>query len=106
MANNEIESAIKEIDEKLVHFPDDFSLYYERGYLYYLLGNEQQAQCDYIKSVNLGLDCTRKPYYEFCRPVFNYNLWQKIALVLAAIFLVFVIFKDFWGFLLKLKQYL
>lgn len=105
MASNEIELAIKEIDEKLVHFPDDFSLYYERGYLYYLLGNEKQAQEDYIKAVSLGLDCTRKPYYEFRAPSYSYNIWQKIALILAAIFLVFVLLRDFWAFISGLKQY-
>ena len=104
--DNNITSAIKEIDEKLVHFPEDFSLYYERGYLYYLIGNEKQAQDDYIKAVSLGLDCTRKPYYEFRSPAYNYNIWQKISLAIALVFLLFLIFTDLWRVFLHIKQYL
>lgn len=51
--NNEIDAAIVAVSDLIASFPDDASLYYERGKLYWRTECRRKAINDYVKAVDL-----------------------------------------------------
>ena len=83
---------------------DNFELYYERGYLYYLDSQDDLAKDDYKKAVELGLDATVYPYYTFSSSNTKrreFLLPEKILVVLILIMVFVAIFFESVGFLQK-----
>lgn len=94
----EIENAITEISESILHSPQDANLFYQRGFLYFYLDKPELAETDYMKAVSLGLDCTKSPYYSFSKS-YEYSTRDKIVLSLFAIFFLTILALETFRFL-------
>lgn len=96
---------LAELDLVILHNPDDFNLYYQRGYLHFVLEDEKASEIDYIKAVSLGLDCTKYPYYKYSESQCSrsYSVLEKIILVLFIVFFFVLIALDSVSFLYRIK---
>lgn len=97
-----LQGLILELDEKILHNPDDANLYYQRGWLFFYLKEDERARIDYMKAVSLGLDCTSLPYYSFTQG-YSYSLRDKIILSIAAIVFLLIIALELFSFIQNFK---
>lgn len=105
--DSETLKSIQELDEEILHFPDNFELYYRRGLLYFVSGNEESAQADYIKAVSLGLDCTQVPYYPYAvdtNAPADYSKRDRIILILFVILFAVLLAWDSLSLILEIKH--
>lgn len=62
---DEINAITAEIEQRGDNQYNLWELYYQRGYLYFLINEDDKAKTDYKKAESLGLDVTELPYYCF-----------------------------------------
>lgn len=85
---------------------DIWSLYYERGYFFFLNNNETEAKNDYRHAVSIGLDPTEMPYYSYSASNSlrrNFLLPEKIMVFLLVIVIIFSLITQIASFILKIK---
>ena len=58
--NNKYIKEINTLSEQ-ISVKNDWELYYQRGYLYFLINEDKKAKEDYHQAVSLGLDFTEVP---------------------------------------------
>jgi len=100
--NDKYSSQIHELDEKLLIEPNNYELFYERGYFHFLSNNDELSKADYHKAVSLGLDITVFPYYCFSDSNTKrreFLLPEKILVFLVLIMVLFSIVLQLFYFL-------
>lgn len=97
---------IVDISSEIANQGDSFELYYKRGYLYFLVDEQEKAKDDYRYAVKLGLDITEFPYYSFSpsnEMRREFLLPEKILVFLILIIVGVALFFQISGFVLRLK---
>ena len=104
MNENNYTKEISIINERIAKEGDYWELYYQRGYLHFLLNNEEEAKKDYKQALQFGADVTQVPYYtfsnsnEFRR---DFILPEKILVVLVLIVVIISVLMQIFAFISK-----
>lgn len=88
---------------------DTWELFYQRGYLYFLLNEDEKAKEDYKKAVEIGLDYTEHPYYNFSstnEKRRDYLLPEKLMIALVLIIVIITLCAQIINWYLKVKTIL
>ena len=105
----EINAITLEIQQKGDSSPQIWELYYQRGYLYFLNNDDDNAKADYKKAETLGLDVTQLPYYTFSNSNSKrreFLLPEKILVFLILIMVFAAICMQVISFLYNIKAHI
>ena len=103
---DEISAITAEIEERGDNQYNFWELYYQRGYLYFLNNEDDNAKADYKKAESLGLDVTELPYYSFSNSNSKrreFLLPEKILVFLILLMVLAAIGIQIAGFLYNIK---
>lgn len=109
MNKNKYVAEILSITTEIEKRGDIWELYYQRGYLYYLLNEDSKAKDDYKKAVHLGLDFTEHPYYTFSRSNEkrrDFLLPEKLMIALVLIIVTITLCSQIISWYIKIKTLL
>lgn len=109
MNKNKYIAEIIAITSELEVKGDIWELYYQRGYLYFLLNEDKDAEKDYRKAVDLGLDYIKYPYYFFSNSNEkrrDFLLPEKIMIALVLVIVALTLFSQLISWYLKIKTML
>ena len=101
--NNKYIKEINTLSEQ-ISVKNDWELYYQRGYLYFLINEDKKAKEDYHQAVSLGLDFTEVPYYSFSNSNSkrrDFLLPEKIMVFLVLLMVLAAIFFQIASFITK-----
>ena len=85
---------------------DMWELYNERGFWYFLNGEEEKAKADYRKAMEFGLDPLEQPYYAFSTNNSRrreFLLPEKIMVFLLLIMVLVALFFQLTSFIINIK---
>ena len=97
---------INSISSEIENNSTDWELFYQRGYYFYLLDNEELAKENYKQALTLGMDATNYPYYKFSNSNElrrDFILPEKILVFLVLIIIAFALTTQVANFILKIK---
>ena len=107
MSKNKHIAEIISLSAEIKANSNNCELYYQRGYLYFLLNEDTKAKEDYRKAVELGLDYTENPYYTFAATNTkrrDFLLPEKIMIALVLVIVGLTLFTQFVNWYLKIRS--
>lgn len=97
---------ITALSQEIEKSGDVWELYYQRGYLYFLNDEDDNAKDDYKHALALGLDPTEVPYYSFSTSNSKrreFLLPEKIMVFLLLLVVIAALIIQIASFIIKIK---